>query len=29
MVTNNLISLIFFRVGRRDLGIWFSNKLGL
>jgi len=29
MVTNNLIGLIFPKVGRRDLGIYFSNKLGL
>ena len=29
MVINNLTGLIFFRVGRRDLGICFSNKLGL
>ena len=28
-VTNNLIGLIFPRVGRRDLGIYFGNKLGL
>jgi len=28
-VTNNLIGFIFSRVGRRDLGIYFSNKLGL
>ena len=28
-VANNLTGLIFFRVGRRDLGICFSNKLGL
>ena len=28
-VTNNLIGLIFSRVGYRDLGISFSNKLGL
>jgi hypothetical protein len=28
-VTNNLIGLIFSRVGYRDLGICFSNKLGL
>jgi len=25
-VTNNLIGLILSRVGRRDLGIYFSNK---
>ena len=29
LVTNNLIGLILFRVGYRDLGIYFSNKLGL
>ena len=29
MVTNNFIGLIFLRVGRKDLGIYFSNKLGL
>ena len=29
IVTNNLIGLIFFGVGRRDLGICFSNKPGL
>jgi len=29
MVTNNLIVFIFSRVGRRDLGIYFSNKPGL
>jgi len=28
-VTNNLIGLILSGVGRRDLGIYFSNKLGL
>ena len=28
-VTNNLIGLIFSRVGYRDLGIYFGNKLGL
>ena len=28
-VTNNLIGLILFRVGCRDLGIYFSNKLNL
>jgi hypothetical protein len=28
MVTSNLIGLIFSRVGRRDLGICFGNKLG-
>jgi len=28
-VTNNLVGLIFFGVGRRDLGICFGNKLGL
>jgi len=27
-VTNNLIGLILSRVGRRDLGIYFSNKPG-
>ena len=27
-VTNNLIGLIFSRVGRRDLGISFGDKLG-
>ena len=26
IVTNNLIGFIFSRVGRRDLGIYFSNK---
>ena len=29
LVTNNLIGLVFSRVGYRDLGIYFSNKLGL
>jgi hypothetical protein len=29
IVTNNLIGLILSRVGRRDLGIHFSDKLGL
>jgi hypothetical protein len=29
IVTNNLIGLIFSGVGRRDLGICFSNKPGL
>jgi hypothetical protein len=29
IVTNNLIGLILSRVGRRDLGIRFSDKLGL
>ena len=28
IVTNNPIGLIFSRVGYRDLGIYFSNKLG-
>ena len=28
MVTNNLTGFIFSRVGRRDLGISFGNKLG-
>ena len=28
-VTNNLIGLIFSRVGYRDLGICFGNKPGL
>ena len=28
-VNNNFISLIFSRVGYRDLGICFGNKLGL
>ena len=28
-VTNNLIGLIFSRVGRRDLGMYFGNKLAL
>ena len=28
LVTKNLTGLIFSRVGRRDLGICFSNKLG-
>ena len=28
LVTNNLTGLIFSRVGRRDLGIYFGNKLG-
>jgi hypothetical protein len=27
-VANNLIGLIFSRVGYRDLGIYFSNKPG-
>ena len=26
-VANNPIGFIFFRVGRRDLGIYFGNKL--
>ena len=29
IVANNLIGLIFSRVGRRDLGIYFGNKPGL
>jgi hypothetical protein len=29
IVTNNLAGFIFSRVGYRDLGIYFSNKLGL
>jgi len=29
VVTNNPIGLIFSRVGRKDLGICFSNKLSL
>ena len=29
LVINNLIGLIFSRVGYRDLGIYFSNKPGL
>jgi len=28
MVTNNLAGLILFGVGRRDLGIYFGDKLG-
>ena len=28
-VTNNLIGLVLFRVGCRDLSIYFSNKLSL
>jgi len=28
-VTNNFAGLILFRVGRRDLGICFGNKLSL
>ena len=28
IVTYNLIGLIFSRVGYKDLGIYFSNKLG-
>jgi len=28
MVTNNLIGLILSRVGCRDLGIYFGDKLG-
>ena len=28
-VANNPTGLIFFRVGRRDLGICFGNKLSL
>ena len=28
LVTNNLIGLVFSGVGRRDLGIYFGNKLG-
>jgi hypothetical protein len=28
-VTNNFIGLVFFRVGCRDLSIYFSNKLSL
>jgi len=27
-VTNNLMGFIFFRVGRRDLGMSFGNKPG-
>ena len=27
MVTNNLAGLIFFKVGCKDLNIYFSNKL--
>ena len=26
LVTNNLAGLVFSRVGRRDLGIYFGNK---
>jgi hypothetical protein len=29
MVTNNLAGLILSKVGCRDLGIYFSNKLSL
>ena len=29
IVTNNPIGLIFSRVGYKNLGIYFSNKLGL
>ena len=29
IVTNNLIGYIFFRVGYKDLGIYFSNKLNI
>jgi len=29
LVTNNLMGLIFSRVGYKDLGICFGNKLGL
>jgi hypothetical protein len=29
MVTDNLMGLILFRVGCRDLSIYFSNKLSL
>jgi hypothetical protein len=29
IVTNNLIGLILSRVGRRDLGMRFGDKLGL
>jgi hypothetical protein len=29
MVINNLTGFIFFRVGCRDLSIYFSNKLSL
>ena len=28
-VTNNLAGLILFKIGCRDLGIYFSNKLSL
>jgi len=28
-VTNNLTGLIFSGVGRKDLGMYFGNKLGL
>ena len=28
-VTNNLIGLIFSGVGHKNLGMYFSNKLGL
>jgi len=29
VVANNPIGLIFSRVGRRDLGMYFGNKLSL
>ena len=29
IITNNFVGLIFFRVGCRDLSIYFSNKLSL
>ena len=29
IVTNNLAGFIFSRIGRRDLGVCFSNKPGL
>ena len=29
MVINNFIGFIFFKIGYKDLGIYFSNKLSL
>ena len=29
MVTNNLADFILFRIGCKDLGIYFNNKLSL
>ena len=29
IVTNNFIGFVFSRIGRKDLGIYFSDKLSL